>query len=1198
MTLFKSNKRAAWLALALAFALLCSFSATMSGQTSQLQLPQPQGHVNDFAGVINSATRQRLENILVNLKQRTGIEFVIATVQTVGDQDLYGYSTRLAGDWDIGSRTSLGKSLLLVIVSDSGKHLTLQSRSVLATLPDGLVGNMGQRMEPQFQKARYNDGLLDGIQTFVSGLGERLGFTFAAMDQQALETPPAQQTRQRRVGGGALQPGETPQPKETPKPNETPTPVPETAVVVTPEPVGAVKPQPETAAPSPSAAVTPQPTETPTPTPAPPVTPAPQATETPTPSPAAAASPQPSETEAPSPSAMPSAQSAEAPAPSPSATVTPQPTETPTPTPAPATPTPQATETATPSPAAAASPQPSEAPTAKPVETTSPQPSESGTPAAIARSSPQPSESSSNLKKAVSSASDDDEREEVELTLTQPPDKRIEELKAFIEAHPRSVANARAAELIIMTRATLGDQKLQLGDTEGGLREFRQAFAEAPREISERLFTEVIARIPVNLFLRGQRAAAYEAARQAEALAKLNPTRLLAVAQFYLSIEDAAEANRVAELAVQAGPELAAGHLGVGAARQIALRVNEAEREFARALELDPKSSAARRGLADLKRAAGKADEALALYRELLKADSNDQSATAGLVLSLFDAGKKEDAERELSAALKNPRPNLPLLVGAAYWLVAHNESERALVLARSALEVEQRYTWAYIALARALVSQKQPLDAERALRLARQFGRFPTLDYELATVLASVGLYEEAAEELSRSFTLKDGQIETRLAGRIPARAANFIELLGPERRASIFQPVAADTEANARTLKALLAFTAALNSAEGQVINEENAITAAREFAAGEDAMRAYRQTYAASRLLKKGIALRTVLELALEAANGVEAAVDVPAATVAVQADELRDIRVLAIAAGGTPALPDAARAVRANLLRGRIEDLAGWALFNQEQATEAVEHLRLAVSVLPEGTPLWRAALWHLGAALEASGRYDQALLYYIKSYLSGDPDPVHRGVIESVYKKLNGTLEGLEDKIGPASPAATRAPTPATPVPAASPAATPTPSPPPSAEATPKAGAPAPESTPSPTPSPPSPSATPLVETRPGPTPTPAPESTPSPTPASPPSPSATPLVETTPGPTPTPAPESTPSPTPTNPSPSPTPPADPTPGPDSAGPGINALTHADAQPSAQTGMDTIEYVSSVISTLKRANCYLAAGSQR
>ena len=91
--------------------------------------------------------------------------------------------------------------------------------------------------------------------------------------------------------------------------------------------------------------------------------------------------------------------------------------------------------------------------------------------------------------------------------------------------------------------------------------------------------------------------------------------------------------------------------------------------------------------------------------------------------------------------------------------------------------------------------------------------------------------------------------------------------------------------------------------------------------------------------------------------------------------------------------------------------------------------AAEHFRRAVSVAPQGTPLSRAVLWHLGSALEATGKNDQALLYYIKYYVSGKPDPVRRAVIENVYKKVNGTLDGLDDKIGPGFSAPSPTPTP-------------------------------------------------------------------------------------------------------------------------------------------------------------------------
>jgi len=349
--------------------------------------------------------------------------------------------------------------------------------------------------------------------------------------------------------------------------------------------------------------------------------------------------------------------------------------------------------------------------------------------------------------------------------------------------------------------------------------------------------------------------------------------------------------------------------------------------------------------------------------------------------------------------------------------------------LADKAVALEPRYYWAQIALARGLIANRRPQEAERSLRFVRQFSRFPTLDYELANMLAAIGLFDDAATELARSFTLKGGQVETMLAGRSAARAASFTELLGPERRAVIFQPRPADTDANARMLKALLALNTALNQPEGSRPNEDELAAIAKDFTAGDDVMRTYRQIYVAQKFLSKGVALATVIDLMDQATSGVEAALNAPTATLAVQPDEYSDIRARAFAQGGTPQIPEAPRAALSGLLRGRIEDLAGLALFKLDKASDAVARLRRAINAAPEGTPLWRAALWHLGGALEATGKNDQALLYYIKSYVAGTPDPVRRSVIENVYKKVNGSLEGLDDKIGPGFATASSTPSP-------------------------------------------------------------------------------------------------------------------------------------------------------------------------
>lgn len=962
----------------------------------QSKLPAPTSHLDDTAGVVTEPAKQQLENILINLQQRSGVNLTVLAVQTTAGKDIFDYSAAVARDWDIGRLASPAKSLLLVVSVEEKAFSIRYSKGVQRDLPEGVLADVNEQMRGPVTSGHVAEALLLGVQKLVSALAGTLGFNVEGMDQ-----PPTAQA-----------------------------------------------------------------------------SPATAATSVSKPSDAATAA-----------------------------------------QPAPAAPEENATsnlrsQTSNPL------PRKKEA-SADSTKTTTPRPGKKSAP-----------------------VDDAQEAEDVEVMLADPLALRIDKLKTFISSHPDSKSKARAVELLVVARAALGDEKLKAGDTAAGVELLFLALADAPAEISDKLFSGVIAQIPLNLYVRGEASAALKAAQQIEERVASSPKRLLALSGFYLEIERGDEAARIAGQAIKLAPDLAEAHNALGLALHISLRLDEAAAEYRRALEIDPKTPGVRRALADLDRSAGKFDEALALYREQLVVESADKAARAGLVISLFELGKIDEAKEGLQAAINEDPRNLLLLTGAAYWLVAHGESRLALTLARKAVNIEPRYTWAQIALARSLVAEKQPLYAERSLRYARQYGNFPTLDYELASTLASMGLYEEASQTLQRSFTLKDGQLETLLANRLPARAGSFSEVLALERRASIFQPTGADPEANAGILKALLAFTMAMKPQNAEAkIDETSIATAAREFAAGNDAMRAYRQLYAAGRLLQHGVAFQVAEELSDAARDGVDAAVFVPAVTVAVQADELADIRARAIAADGTPDIPEAPRNVLANILRGRIEELSGWALFNLDKNAEAIEHLRRAIGILPSGTPLWQTAGWHLGVALQQAGNDAEALSHYIRSYASGVPDPARRSIIEQLYKKVNGSLEGLDERIGPASVATGASNTNRAndesntdkgnaPLVAASPTPGPTPTPEPAV------------AQPLPTPAP---QATPTPEAMPVPTPTATPESTPAP--------QATPTPEATPAPSTSASPEASPTPTPvpaatptltetTAPTPSPTPASD------------------------------------------------------
>src|SRR6185503_19973292 len=149
--------------IALAF---CLANINQQAQT-QSQYPAPSVHVSDFANVLDENTRNRLETLLENFKTKSKIDFYIATVENTGDSDVFEFSRRLATKWNIGARSSGGKSLLLVVSVSSRTSFTQFSRMVQPVLPDGVHGDMALRMRAPIQTGEFSEAVSLGVNHFV-----------------------------------------------------------------------------------------------------------------------------------------------------------------------------------------------------------------------------------------------------------------------------------------------------------------------------------------------------------------------------------------------------------------------------------------------------------------------------------------------------------------------------------------------------------------------------------------------------------------------------------------------------------------------------------------------------------------------------------------------------------------------------------------------------------------------------------------------------------------------------------------------------------------------------------------------------------------------------------------------------------------------------------------------------------------------
>lgn len=171
--------------LALVFALVVQAQAQITRPKPPVPLPTPFTPIVDYANVINADTRQRLESIYLNLKDRGGVVYSVLTVPTTGEQEIFDYSLAVARGWGIGPKDAETPSFLLVVAIQDRKAFVQVSQHLEGDLPDGLVGRIQrERLVPAFRQGDYSKGIYDTVQAYIATIAAKRGFSVEGIDQR------------------------------------------------------------------------------------------------------------------------------------------------------------------------------------------------------------------------------------------------------------------------------------------------------------------------------------------------------------------------------------------------------------------------------------------------------------------------------------------------------------------------------------------------------------------------------------------------------------------------------------------------------------------------------------------------------------------------------------------------------------------------------------------------------------------------------------------------------------------------------------------------------------------------------------------------------------------------------------------------------------------------------------------------------
>ncbi len=597
------------------------------------------------------------------------------------------------------------------------------------------------------------------------------------------------------------------------------------------------------------------------------------------------------------------------------------------------------------------------------------------------------------------------------------PAERIASLQKFLKANNASEHALTARQAIVASWAQIAEVQLSQNNIEKALVDFRKALAALPEIITDRFFEETVVRIPQAVSARGYRDESIVLARELEKRFAKEPARLAAIGDYYLTVEAPDDSIRALEAAVKLAGDDGRIHRSLGAAYRMGLRLGDAISEYQQAVRLEPVDQRAFYELANLYRAHGVYADAIKLYLKQVEIEPKHSPSYKGMALAYLAQGDEERATatlkvaRDLRGAAEEITQDIYLQTQMTFYYLAQKKTKQARQAAEAALAIEPRYAWARIAAAEIDLLEEKYFDAERNLIAAQRYASFPTLLFTLGKLYLAVEDFDGALEQFNKAFSYSSQkQFTAKLGGAFEAQADTLQELFLREYQAAIFLSEPPTAVEQYRIIESLVRFNTRLRaiktvptshagsakpaSNSGQLEELEQSAT---DFIEAERTRRPFRALYIAQRLARVGIATETVVELAEQAFSLADIATELN---------------------GSLREYPNYDRQGRLRIFRGRALDVKGWALFKSGQTAESIAVLSESAQTygpLPEG----KRALWHLASVKESVGELREALDLYIAGYepqTSGSNLDVNRAVIEGLYRKVNGSLDGLDERL--------------------------------------------------------------------------------------------------------------------------------------------------------------------------------------
>lgn len=182
---------------ALALALLAFGEAVPARAQSadwRTELPAATGFVNDFAGVVDAASKARMETMARNFRDDTQIEVAVITVASLNGRPIEDVALAFGRQWGVGGGADRSGIVILLSIGDRQSRIEV-SRHLEGDVTDGTAGEIVRQSRPQFARGEYGAGLALALESVLATIAEKRGLSIEGIDRARAYQPQSARSR-------------------------------------------------------------------------------------------------------------------------------------------------------------------------------------------------------------------------------------------------------------------------------------------------------------------------------------------------------------------------------------------------------------------------------------------------------------------------------------------------------------------------------------------------------------------------------------------------------------------------------------------------------------------------------------------------------------------------------------------------------------------------------------------------------------------------------------------------------------------------------------------------------------------------------------------------------------------------------------------------------------------------------------------